>query len=88
MALDKVSVDASIAVTTGVLTLTSRIYANPALIAAFGTLSANGVTVTLGPGNVYMDVVSSATPNVAVGVYAEAKKFVSDRTNEGAGTLL
>lgn len=90
MSLDRVSIDASVAVTTGVLTLTSRVYANPAMLAAFSAITGSPatVTITLGTGNKYMDVVTVITPDAAVGVYAESKRFVADHSNVGAGTLL
>jgi len=88
--LDRISIDGSVAVTTGALTLTSRIYANPAALAAFSAITGTPatVTITLGSGNKYMDVVTVITPDTAVGIVAEGKRFVADHSSAGAGTLL
>lgn len=85
MSLDRVTTDAAVAVTTGVLTITNRIYANPALIAAFSAITGTPATVTITLGASDISVV---TPDTPVGVYAESKRFIGDHTNPGAGSLL
>ncbi len=88
--IDRISVDATITVTSGAIVITNRVYGNPAALAAFSAINTTPATVTasLGPSNTYCDFVSTVTPNTAVGIVAEGKKYVADHTNAGAGTLL
>lgn len=90
MPIDKVSIDASLTVSTGALFLTSRVYLNPAVAAAFSAVTGATIApvVTVGPGNRYVTIVTTVTPDTPVGVVAESKRFVADHTNDGAGTLL
>lgn len=90
MPIDKVSTDANLTVTSGALVITSRVYANPAVLAAFSAINNTPATATvaLGPGNVYATVTVTITPNTAVGIVAEGKRFVEDHAAPSRGTLL
>ena len=87
MALDKVTSTAAIAVTTGILTIKTRIYCNDAVATAFAAVTAGQAYPTVTHGTGYIDVVLAVTPDTAVGVVAEAMKYLGDYNTPTQGVI-
>lgn len=87
MALDKVNSTASLTVTTGALVITTKVYCNDAVAAAFAAVTSGHTypVVTVGTG--FINVVTTVTPDSAVGVVAESMKYLEVSGKAGAGTL-
>ena len=76
--------------TTGILTVTTRIFMNPILAATFSGVNTGQAypTVTVGTGNAYVDVVSVITPNSPVTqAAAEGGTFYGDKLKDGVGVV-
>ena len=70
--------------TTGTMTITNRVFMNPVLGATFAAVNvgATSPTVTVGTGNVYVDVVTIVVPNSPVTqAAAETSTHFGDYTN-------
>ena len=86
MPLDRVTTTAAIAVTTGVLTIKTRIHMNDAGAAAFAAVTAGQAypTVTYGgSGSGYVDIVLNVTPDTPVDVTAEKMVYLGNYDQPG-----
>ena len=85
--LDKVNSTASITVTTGALVITTKVYCNAAVAAAFAAVTSGQAypVVTVGTG--FINVVTTVTPDTAVGIVAETMKYLEINGKGGAGTM-
>lgn len=88
MAVDLVLSKASVAASTGVLTLTTQIFMNPVLVATYSAVNVGAAvpTVTVDTAHSRINVVLAITPNSPVAsAAAETGKTFGDLTYPNAG---